>query len=114
MAVKGKTLLAVGDYGRAGLEAFAGREVAIGDATAMRRIVLPDIPGELGAGALAANPHHAAEKANELPSPHIRTQAQGSCSHGSPEGGCRAVVGRHGATKPSGRTRGRNDMVGAR
>jgi hypothetical protein len=29
----------------------------------------------------------------------------------SPEGGCGALVGRHGATKPAGRTRGRNDMA---
>ena len=34
-----------------------------------------------------------------------------SCSHSSPEGGCGALVGRHGATKPAGRTRGRNDMA---
>jgi hypothetical protein len=37
-----------------------------------------------------------------------------SCSHGSPEGGCGLVVGRHGATKPAGRTRERNHMAGAR
>jgi hypothetical protein len=34
-----------------------------------------------------------------------------SCSHRSPEGGWAADVGRHGAMKPAGRARGRNDMA---
>jgi hypothetical protein len=33
-----------------------------------------------------------------------------SCSHRSPEGGRMADVGRHGAMKPAGRARERNDM----
>src|SRR5208337_4975321 len=56
MAAKGKTLLAVADGRRAGLEALTGREVAISDAAAMRRIVLPDVPGKLAAGGRAAIP----------------------------------------------------------
>ena len=56
MAAKGKTLLAVADGRRAGLEALTGREVAISDAAAMRRIVLPDVPGKLDAGGPAAIP----------------------------------------------------------
>jgi hypothetical protein len=35
-----------------------------------------------------------------------------SCSHSSPEGGCGAGEGRHGAMKPASRARERNDMLG--
>ncbi len=35
-----------------------------------------------------------------------------SCTQCSPEGGCGADVGRHGAMKPGGRVRGRKDMAG--
>src|ERR1700736_4026280 len=34
-----------------------------------------------------------------------------SCSQASPEGGWAADVGRHGATTPAGKARGRNDMA---
>jgi hypothetical protein len=35
-----------------------------------------------------------------------------SCSHSSPDGGCGADVGRHGAMKPAGRVRGCESMGG--
>jgi hypothetical protein len=34
-----------------------------------------------------------------------------SCSHASPDGGCGAEVGRHGAMKPAGRAREGNGIV---
>ena len=37
-----------------------------------------------------------------------------SCSHSSPEGACGAELGGHGAMKPAGRARGRNDMASYR
>src|SRR6202521_5590167 len=33
-----------------------------------------------------------------------------SCSHCSPEGGCGALMGRHGAMRPAGRARRRDNM----
>src|ERR1700738_3486832 len=33
-----------------------------------------------------------------------------SCNHSAPEGGCGALIGRHGEMKPAGRVRGCSDM----
>ena len=56
----------------------------------------------------AVEPHPLADLAgdNRKPSHLI------SCSQTAPEGGCWALIGRHGAMKPAGRARGRNDMAG--